>query len=56
MEPEAEKLLSNASERLELSARAYFKTIKVAQTIADLDGATIIQPQHLAEALNYRRR
>ena len=53
---EAEKLLSSASERLNLSARAYFKTIKVAQTIADLDGATIIEQNHLAEALTYRRR
>ena len=53
---EAEKLLNDASERLNLSARAYFKTIKVAQTIADLDGAEIIQAKHLTEALIYRRR
>lgn len=56
MEPAAEKLLANASERLSLSARSYFKTIKVARTIADLDGAEIITAQHLAEALTYRRR
>ncbi len=53
---EAKNLLSNASEKLNLSARAYFKTIKVAQTIADLDGAEIINQNHLAEALTYRRR
>ncbi len=53
---EAKNLLSNASEKLNLSARAYFKTIKVAQTIADLDGAEIISQNHLAEALTYRRR
>ena len=52
----AEKLLADASERLQLSARAYFKTIKVAQTIADLDGSDLIQSKHLAEALTYRRR
>ncbi len=52
----AESLLANASEKLNLSARAYFKTIKVAQTIADLAGAEIVQSQHLAEALTYRRR
>ena len=56
MDTEAEKLLSSASEKLNLSARAYFKTIKVAQTIADLEGTEIIQPNHLAEALTYRRR
>lgn len=54
--PAAEKLLAQASEQLNLSARAYFKTIKVAQTIADLDDSETIQPDHLAEALNYRRR
>lgn len=56
MEPKAEKLLANASERLNLSARAYFKTIKVAQTIADLDNSDIILAKHLAEALTYRKR
>ncbi len=52
----AEALLSKASERLNLSARAYFKTIKVAQTIADLDGSEIISSTHLAEALTYRKK
>ena len=56
MEPAAEKLLFEASERLNLSARSYFKTIKVAQTIADLDGADVINVSHLAEALTFRRR
>ena len=56
MEPEAEKLLSSASDRLQLSARSYFKTIKVARTIADLEGAEIIKASHIAEALTYRRR
>ncbi len=53
---EVENLLSSASEKLNLSARSYFKTIKVAQTIADLEGAEMISPTHLAEALSYRRR
>ena len=52
----AESLLASASEKLNLSARAYFKTIKVAQTIADLDGKSEIQQKHLAEALTFRRR
>ena len=56
MEPEAEKLLLDASDRLQLSARSYFKTIKVARTIADLDAAELIEARHIAEALGYRRR
>ena len=56
IDPEAERLLSDASDKLQLSARSYFKTIKVAQTIADLEGAPIIKAPHIAEALTYRRR
>ncbi len=56
LEPAAEKLLRSASEKLNLSARSYFKTIKVAQTIADLDKSEIIKQNHLAEALTYRKR
>ncbi len=56
LESDAEKLLSQASEKLNLSARAYFKTIKVAQTIADLDKSEKICTKHLAEALTYRHR
>ncbi len=56
LEKEAENLLNEASKILNLSARLYFKTIKVAQTIADLEGADLIQSKHLAEALTYRKR
>ena len=56
LESKAEKLLADASEKLNLSARSYFKTIKVAQTIADLDNSEIILSKHLAEALTYRKR
>lgn len=56
LEPSAERLLASASEKLNLSARAYFKTIKVAQTIADLDCSDFILSKHLAEALTYRKR
>ena len=52
----AEKLLKTASTTLNLSARSYFKTIKVAQTIADLEGADIIKENHIAEALSFRKR
>ena len=54
--PAAEQLLSQASEKLNLSARSYFKVIKVAQTIADLDDSDVIDLPHLTEALNFRKR
>ena len=56
LDVEAQKLLSQASEKLNLSARAYFKTIKVARTIADLEGTEIVFGRHLAEALTFRKR
>ncbi|MBQ6130333.1 YifB family Mg chelatase-like AAA ATPase [Candidatus Saccharibacteria bacterium] len=52
----AETFLANASEKLNLSARSYFKIIKVAQTIADLDASPEIDVAHLSEALTYRKR
>ena len=56
MKKDAEMLLSSASDKLRLSARSYFKTIKVARTIADLEGAEVVEAAHVAEALTYRRR
>ena len=52
--PEVEKLLSQAALTFQLSARAYFKMIKVARTIADLENSKEIKPFHMAEALQYR--
>lgn len=53
--PDVESLLSAATDRLNLSPRSYFKLIKVARTIADLDGSEQILPAHLSEALQYRQ-
>jgi len=51
---EGHVLLKNAMERINLSARAYNRILKVARTIADLDGSDTIRTEHLAEAIQYR--
>lgn len=54
MAPAAQALLRSAFEKAGYSARAYDRILRVARTIADLDGAAAIGPQHVAEALQYR--
>ena len=49
------KLLTEAAERMRLSARGYHRVLKVARTIADLAGAATVAKPHIAEALSYRR-
>jgi magnesium chelatase family protein len=53
--PMAVNTLNNAGERFGLSARAYLRTVKVARTIADLEGASDIQVEHVSEAIHYRQ-
>jgi len=49
-----QQLLKTAMDKLNLSARAYDRILKVSRTIADLDGNEDIKTEHLAEAINYR--
>ena len=52
---ECEKLMRSAFRALSMTARSYDRILRVARTIADLEGAECIAPAHLAEAIQYRQ-
>jgi len=56
IDDDSKSLLKSAMHQLQLSARAYHRILKLARTIADLEGSDEIQMHHLAEALQYRPR
>ncbi len=55
-DPAVEQILSQATERLNLSARAYYKTLKLARTIADIESKDQVGVEHISEALQYRNK
>jgi magnesium chelatase family protein len=56
LDSEGETLMRSAMRQLQLSARAYHRVLKLARTVADLDGCDDIRTHHVAEALQYRSR
>ncbi len=56
VDPPAQMLLKTAMKQIHFTARAFHRTLKLARTIADLDGSQIIKTNHVAEALQYRQR
>lgn len=54
LEPKVRELLDQSAERLGLSARAYHRVLKIARTIADLEGSADVSENHILEAIQYR--
>ncbi len=55
VDADGRRLLTEAAERLQLSARGYHRVLRVARTLADLEASASLRRIHIAEALSYRR-
>ncbi|HUK59722.1 MAG TPA: hypothetical protein VLV50_10870 [Stellaceae bacterium] len=55
VDADGRRLLTEAAERLKLSARGYHRVLRVARTLADLEASANLRRLHIAEALSYRR-
>ncbi|MDR2639990.1 MAG: hypothetical protein LBC61_01280 [Candidatus Peribacteria bacterium] len=56
LDKQSDEVLKKAITNLDLSARAYFRILKLARTIADLEGKENIEVSHILEALSYRKK
>lgn len=56
LDPEGKEILAQAVDRMRLTARGYHRVLRVARTLADLNGVDNIGKRHIAEALSYRQR
>ena len=54
LSPSVKTVLDTAAKRLDLSPRSYHRVIKLARTIADLEGSYCVEASHLSEAIHYR--
>ena len=54
-DPAGKEMLLRAADRIGLTARGYHRALRVARTIADLDGCDVVKADHVAEALGYRQ-
>ena len=54
LDEQSAELMKQAFDVMGLTARSYDRILKVARTVADLDGSERIEPQHIAEAVQYR--
>ncbi len=54
LDSETKKLIASAINKFQISARGYVRILKVARTIADLEGSSELKPNHVAEAIQYR--
>ncbi len=56
LQPQATALLNRAASQLQLSARGYIRSLRVARTIADLEASSVITSSHISEAIQYRKK